>query len=315
MPEDERARIFSNFNFKWTDKLKVLGVVFANNDQYTYQENFESKLSAIQSVMSTWKMRFITMRGKITLIKALLLPKLTHILVSLPNPSTEFMKRLKTALFHFIWGGKVDRLQRLSLCKPYSEGGLEMIEVDVYVDALKATRIRRIIKSSHSWTSLFQEKTSEGRCLLEMNGDSLVKFSKQVKNPFWAEVLRAFAKVSNGITLEPENINRCGLWYSDITKYRTSCISAWRRKGLSYVSDVIDDKGQILSFQHIKQSFGIQGSYLDYIGLIRSLPSEWKNLPGKSRAMYPVIHPQVEFILSKKNRAKYIYNVILREKN
>ena len=101
------------------------------------------------------------MRGKITLIKALLPPKLTHILVSLPNPSTDFMKRLKTALFHFVWGGKVDRLQRLSLCKPYLEGGLEMIEVEACVDALKATWIRRIIKSNHSWTLLFQEETSE----------------------------------------------------------------------------------------------------------------------------------------------------------
>ena len=107
MPENERANIYSNFNFKWTKKLKVLGIVFANTEHDTYQENFESKLSAIRSTISTWKRRCVTLRGKITLIKALLLPKLTHILVSLPIPNTDFMKRLKTVLFHFFW---VERL-------------------------------------------------------------------------------------------------------------------------------------------------------------------------------------------------------------
>ena len=44
------------------------------------------------------------------------------------------------------------------MCKPYLEGGLEMIHVDAYEDALKATWVRRAIKSNHSWTSLFQER-------------------------------------------------------------------------------------------------------------------------------------------------------------
>ena len=307
--------IYSDFNFKWTEKLIVLGVAFANDDHDTYQENFESKLCAIESAMSSWKRRYITVRGKIVLIKTLLLPKLTHILVSLPNPCTEFMKRLKTILFHFIWGGRVDRLQRLSVCKPYLEGGLEMIDLETYVEALKATWIRRAIKSSHSWTYLFQEKTSGGECFWEMNGNSLSKFSKQMQNPFWADVLRAFASVSDGIIIETENINRCGLFYSNVTKFRATCINDWRRKGLCYISDIIDVEGQILTFQQLKQSFEIRGSYLDYLGLIRSLPHDWKSMTGKCRAMYPIIHPQVELMLSKEKGAKYLYDIILKEKN
>ena len=139
------------------------------------------------------------MREKITLIRALLLPKLTHLLVFIPNPSTEFMKRLEVAPCHFITGGRADRLQRLNVCKPHLERGLEMIKADVYVDALNAIWIGAIIQSSHGWTLLLQEKPSEGRCFLEMNGNSLVKFSEQAKNQFWAEVLRAFSNVSNGV--------------------------------------------------------------------------------------------------------------------
>ena len=85
------------------------------------------------------------------------------------------------------------------MCKPHLERGLEMIKADLYVDALNAIWTGTTIQSSHSWTLLLQEKLSEGRCFLEMNGNSLVKFSEQAKNPFWAEVLRTFANVSNGV--------------------------------------------------------------------------------------------------------------------
>ena len=292
--------------------MKVLGVVFANDEQDAHEENFESKLKVIQSIMNNWRRRFITVRGKITLVKSLLLPKLTHILVSLPKPSIAFIKRLKSSIFHFIWGGKVDRLKRLSICKPYTDGGLAMIEVDSYVEALKATWVRREIQSNHSWTSLFYETVSKGRCLWEMNGHSLLKVSKQVSNPFWAEVFRAFAKVSDGIDIDTININRCGLWYSDVTKHETNCINAWRRKGLYYISDIIDEHGQIMSFEQAKQIYEIRGSYLDYIGLVRSLPVKWMSLPRKTRAEYPIIHPQVEFVLSKEKGAKYLYDIILQ---
>ena len=72
--------------------------------------------------------------------------------------------------------------------------------------------------------------------------------------------------------------------------------------------------GDILTFQQAKQTYQLCGSYLDYVGLIGSLSREWKSLPKKVRAEYPVIHPQVQFVLSKENGAKYLYNVILQNK-
>ena len=304
----------ANFEFKWTTQLKVLGVSFSNDDSQTYDENFESKLRSIQAIMCSWRRRYLTVRGRIVVVKSLLLPKLTHVLTSLPNPPLDFIKRLKTEMFHFIWGGKVDRLRRLSICKPYFKGGLAMVEIDTYIDALKATWIRREIKSNHSWISLFQHSIAKDRYFWEMNSSSLTQFSNRISNLFWVDVFRAFASLSNAIEINVYDMNRCGLWFSDMTRYKNTSNKAWLRKGMKYVSDIVDDRGEMLSFQEAKQKFGIRGSFLDFVGLTRSLPDSFRSATKKVRAEYPIIHPQIEIVLRKEKGAKYLYDIMINKK-
>ena len=208
------------------NKIKVLGVVFTNDENEAHEENYESKLRNIQSVTTAWNKRYLTIRGNITLVKSLLLPKLTHNLVSLPKPSSEFIKRLNSSIYNFVWGSKVDRLRRVSICKPYTQGGLSMIDINSHIDALKATWVRREIRSNHSWTSLFQHTIANGNVIWEWNRVSLAELSKKITNPFWVEVLEAVSKISDNIDMDSGFLNRSGLWYSNVTRYKTSCIVA-----------------------------------------------------------------------------------------
>ena len=83
---------------------------------------------------------------------------------------------------------------------------------------------------------------------------------------------------------------------------------------MKYISDIIDDRGEIISFQDAKQVLGITGSFLDYVGLIRSLPDSLRSATKKARAEYPIIHPQVEIVLRKEKGAKYLYDIMLSKK-
>ena len=85
-----------------------------------------------------------------------------------------------------------------------------------------------------------------------MNGRSLNEFAKQISNPFWVEVLTSFASLCDGIKIEDQNLSRYSIWFSDVTKHETTCINAWRRKDLRYLSDLIDHEGQLLTFQQVK---------------------------------------------------------------
>ena len=54
--------------------------------------NFRKKITDVSKILKSWQHRKLTLLGKVTVIKTLALPKLIHLLTSLPN--------LKQSLFN-----------------------------------------------------------------------------------------------------------------------------------------------------------------------------------------------------------------------
>ena len=54
------------------------------------------------------------------------------------------MNRIKGEIFNFVWGSKPDKIKRSVLMQDFKNGGLRLENVDYFIQALKAWRIRRI---------------------------------------------------------------------------------------------------------------------------------------------------------------------------
>ena len=80
---------------KWVDEIKILGIYFTRNVTNITDNNLEKKLSTLVNEIAQWKRRYITPIGKITIIKSLLLSKLVHIFVALPNLSRALTRALE----------------------------------------------------------------------------------------------------------------------------------------------------------------------------------------------------------------------------
>jgi hypothetical protein len=59
--------------------------------------------------------RKLTLLGKVTVIKTLALPKLIHLLTSLPNLKQSLFNDLNKVFFNFIWDGKPEKIKRNTL--------------------------------------------------------------------------------------------------------------------------------------------------------------------------------------------------------
>ena len=142
-----------DLNLEWGKEFELLGVEFDNNLE-RMDGNFEKKLGQIEKVLDCWLYRHLTPFGKICIIKSLALSKLSHIALVIPSLSKQRLNMLTSKFFSFIWDKKPDKICRKDIIKPLKLGGLDMVQVDVFWNALKFSWYRRLITSNDIWPKI-----------------------------------------------------------------------------------------------------------------------------------------------------------------
>ena len=122
----------------WGDtEFDLLGLTFSVDLGSMVYTNYARMKNKIKSDLRNWGKRYITPLGKITVLKTLILPKLNHVFVSLPNPDSSTKQEIISICYKFIWEGKPDKINRNQLCMDYLDGGLRMININCFIKALK----------------------------------------------------------------------------------------------------------------------------------------------------------------------------------
>ena len=75
------------FGFKWATTFEILGIHYDINHMNEITDiNIFKKMCEIKKLIRVWQSRNLTLYGKVTITKSLLLLKITHMLLSLPSP-------------------------------------------------------------------------------------------------------------------------------------------------------------------------------------------------------------------------------------
>ena len=234
--------------------------------------NYTEKIHKIKNLIILWKRRNLTPLGKITVIKTLLLPILNHLFISIPNPREETLKEINDIFFEFLWTGPA-KIKHKVVVKQYCEGGLNMINLKAFVNSMKLTWLRRVILSDSPWQSIvdnkinFQELFSLGRSYI----DSL---SKNVKNKFWIDVLRAFSELlSLQKNITQEFVLSSSIFHNPEIKVggKPLWIKTWYQKGLLYVNDLLAENGNFYSQTDIERKYNIKTNFVQFQGMIQAV--------------------------------------------
>ena len=90
------------FGFNWSDKFEILGIHYdMTNLNAITDPNIHQKLGEIKQLIRIWSSRNLTPYGKVTIIKSLLIPKITHMLLSLPSPSPSCFTEINNVFSKF----------------------------------------------------------------------------------------------------------------------------------------------------------------------------------------------------------------------
>ena len=102
-------------------------------------------------------------------MKTLILPVLNHLIITLPNPTQDILKKVNELIFTYIWSSPVHRVKKSLLQKDFCEGGLKMINLNLFILALKTTWVRKLFRTEGKWDNiLFSTINQENYSILVM---------------------------------------------------------------------------------------------------------------------------------------------------
>ena len=118
----------SRWKLDWGSScFTLLGINFDVNLTQMFTKNYDRKLSDIKNLIKNWQSRKLTVLGKLTVVKTLLIPKITHLFMSLPNPTDRYIQELNKLFFKFIWDNKPEKIKRDIITQDYCKGGLKKL--------------------------------------------------------------------------------------------------------------------------------------------------------------------------------------------
>jgi len=136
--------LLSGKELKWPkDKVKSLGLWISTDPELSASLNHNEKLEKVKEILRCWKYRRLTLLGKITVIKSLVVSQLVYRL--LPTRSNYMvLNEINDLLYTFLCNSKGNKIKRKVMINDFGVGGLKMIDISFFNKSLKTTWIKNI---------------------------------------------------------------------------------------------------------------------------------------------------------------------------
>ena len=159
------------------------------------EENYEIKIQQLEKTVKQWEKCSLTPLGKITVIKTFMMSAFNHLFIMLPNPYSTLIEKINGIMFSFLWNKKPSKIKQSTVTKQYGEGGLKMINIMAFIEALKSTWIRWLLITDNKW-QMFIKKYIQIEKLTGCNIKYIEEMIAHLPNKFWNDVLLSLIKIN-----------------------------------------------------------------------------------------------------------------------
>ena len=123
-----------NINFK-KNTVKNLGVHYSYNKKLESEKNFKNHIQKIKNVLKIWRMRNLTLEGKITIFKTLAISKVIDLpsVTVLPNSTNTELNKIHR---EFIWNHKRPKIKENDIINNFDKGGLKDVDIPSKIASL-----------------------------------------------------------------------------------------------------------------------------------------------------------------------------------
>ena len=142
---------------KWPkDEVKSLGLWVSTDPELSASLNYNEKLEKVKELLRCWKYRRLTLLGKISVIKSLIVSQLVYLLSSIRS-NYKVLNEINDLLYTFLWNGKGDKIKRKIMINDFAAGGIKMVDISSFNKSLKTTWIKKYLDNNNKgkWKIFF----------------------------------------------------------------------------------------------------------------------------------------------------------------
>ena len=133
------------------DKIRILGTYISYNEQLADQYNFVNITTDTKNILSTWRLRGLSLAGRIQVFSALALSKAVFICTMKPY-SKKFVHDLNVIKKDFIWKGRKPKIKHTFLTGDHNVGGMKDIDKKAKLKSLQIQWVKRLANNNFpSW--------------------------------------------------------------------------------------------------------------------------------------------------------------------
>ena len=266
------------FGLDWTeDAIHTLGVSLSGDENDHYILNYKKRLKNMKNVLSSWKCRRLSLKGKVTEMNILAISPLLY-LASVVHVPTQVIQEVKKIVVDFIWDSKPKKIAYDVMIQSIENGGLKLVDFESKVKSLKLGFIKRLLQNkTGKWrhTAAKFYKTNDLNYYFKCN-----RIPSNIANKFYEETLHYWSELKEIRTPTVEIIHNQTVWentYITISN-RPYIWSNWAAKGIVQIHDIIKENGDFLNHSEIKEKYDINCNFLNSLQIRHSLPMEWRQL-------------------------------------
>ena len=252
-----------------------------------YNLNFRDKLPQLGQILNIWSGQSLSLKGKITIIKNLVISKIINTCSMMYVP-INFIKEVDKLVFTFLWGQeKRPKVKKSVIVNDYSSGGLKMVDFANTIKSLKAIWVQRLLLceskcTNNKWANIALVMTGSynQKLLLHKQNFEDLKLPPWCNN-FYKQVLECWY---NFFSKEPETyleIIQEKIQYNKFLKIGEkqldNSFDFLKQHNILRVVDIIEGNNFMTKVElETKMTYGI--SALFYNSLICAIPQRWKLL-------------------------------------
>lgn len=272
------------FGLNWTTgDIHTLGLTISNDPDVIFKENILPRLKILDNVLNIWHCRHLSLKGKVTILKSLALPKILYPVSVLPVPM-DVVTIVDNMIIDFIWGKRRAKVKRNVIIQSTEHGGLKVPCFQSMVDANRIAWIKRILNDSNAkWKCILRDLVRPYSLKHFTETYLTVEDINSLKLPFYVQLYDIWNSIREPPSGAEEYLEQI-LWKNKFItlpikpKSKTVKPISWPSlylAGIVKIRDLLKDNGEVIDLANLCKIKNIKFDFLKIIRVKKAIPTQW----------------------------------------